>query len=61
MRTVEGMDEELEREQRWQHLPERVLPEQMTMSHPTEPGLDSTPEIDLERYWLNRTVGVLGI
>lgn len=36
---------------RWEKLPERVLPEEMVTTQAVEPGADSTPEADLERYW----------
>jgi hypothetical protein len=42
---------------RWESLPERVLPEDMVFTQAVDPGADSTPDVDFERYWAAREQG----
>ncbi|GAA4532993.1 hypothetical protein GCM10023192_25860 [Amycolatopsis samaneae] len=49
--------EDIERQQGWSKLPEPVRLEDIITTKPVEPGLDSTPDVDLERYWAAQEQG----
>ncbi|MFE0024255.1 hypothetical protein [Amycolatopsis sp. NPDC059021] len=49
--------EDNERQQGWAKLPEPVRLEDIITTKAVEPGQDSTPDVDLERYWAAQEQG----